>query len=84
MGDYAVDGQKMAKKLSVGITKETKRRKTLLEEHNLAGRELQSTDPLSDILVPNSDFWNNHAILSRLKAQIKYHGRRRKRSFRHF
>ena len=66
MGDYAVDGQKIAKKLSVGITKETKRYKTLLEEYNLAGHELQSTDPqasLSDILVPNSDFWNSHAFI---------------------
>ena len=53
------DGQKIAKKLSTSISKETKRAKQLLVEYNEACSELhhQSPTALPEILSPNSDFW---------------------------
>ena len=53
------DGQKIAKKLSTSISKETKRAKQLLVEYNEACSELHHQSPTSllEILSPSSDFW---------------------------
>lgn len=58
------DGQKIAKKLSVGITRETKRVKQLLVEYNGVCDELhhQQFATLSDVLLPSSDFWTSTTI----------------------
>lgn len=55
-----IDGQKIAKKLSIGISKEMKRVKQLLEEYNGTCYELDSQclpRSISDVLSPTSDFW---------------------------
>ena len=56
------DGQKIAKELSTGISKETKRTKQLLEDYNGVCYEFDhqhSPIPLVEVLLPSSDFWAN-------------------------
>ena len=64
---YNIDGQKIAKRLSSSITKETKKAKELLEEYNATclqldiGRE-QSPLQLQEILPINSEFWQTFPL----------------------
>ena len=54
------DGQKIAKRLSSGVDKETNRAKQLLEEYNTISSEIYplfSPLQLSDILSPDSEMW---------------------------
>lgn len=57
-----IDGQKIAKRLSSSITKETKKAKDLLEEYNATCLQLnitreQSPLELHEVLPINSEFW---------------------------
>ena len=64
---FFLDGQKIAKKLSISITKETKGVKCLLEEYLLIFDELQCDGPLpslSEVLCLESDFWKVKLIIS--------------------
>lgn len=64
---FLIDGQKIAKKLGKGITKETSTAKHLLNELNAS---LSQADvsfvhiPLADVLSPVSDFWQCHSTPS--------------------
>ena len=54
------DGQKIAKKLAISITKETKRTKQFLEEYNSTLPQLNSSDcpvRLNEVLQLDSNFW---------------------------
>lgn len=63
---HHIDGQKIAKKLCKGISKETGKLKKLLGEYNTVASEIESTFlPLSleDVLSPESSIWlspSNH------------------------
>ena len=54
------DGQKIAKKLCSGISKETRVARHILEEYNAAACELSPSDPaasLQEVLSLKSEFW---------------------------
>lgn len=56
----SADGQKIAIKLSKGITKETCKAEQLLDEYNAACSQIEQSCPslsLGEILAPTSDFW---------------------------
>lgn len=62
-----IDGQKIAKRLSSSITKETKKAKGLLEEYNTTSLQLdisrgQSPLQLQEILPINSEFWRTSSL----------------------
>ena len=55
-----LDGQKIAKKLSTSISKETRAAKRLLDEYVAAAYEIDKSKPLpsvQEVLSLNSDFW---------------------------
>ena len=56
----SIDGQKIAKRLSVNITKETRTAKKLLQEYNTAASTVNDAHIpicLEEALLPDSDFW---------------------------
>lgn len=62
-----IDGQKIAKRLSVNITKETRTAKKLLQEYNTAASAVNDAHiPINveEALLPDSDFWQTVAIPS--------------------
>ena len=62
-----VDGQKIAKRLSVSITKETKTAKKLLQEYNAAASAINDAHVpicVEEALLPDSDFWQTVAMPS--------------------
>ena len=57
------DGQKIAKRLSAGVSKETNRARQLLSDYNAVSSEISpSFSPLllSDVLSPDDDIWKQH------------------------
>ena len=57
-----IDGHKIAKKLSIQITKQTKSVKKILKECNVAQSTINSTNELwdlSDVLLPSNSFWES-------------------------
>ena len=55
-----IDGQKIAKRLSANITKETSTAKKLLQEYNAAAsvvKEAHIPICVEEVLLPDSDFW---------------------------
>lgn len=57
------DGQKIAKRLSVGIDKETKRARQLLNEYNTVSTDISpcfSPLLLTDILSPDNKIWHQY------------------------
>ena len=60
LSQFSIDGQKIAKRLSNGIDKETRRAGKLLEDYNTVSSHIQpSFSPLHlhDVLSPDSIFW---------------------------
>lgn len=56
------DGQKIAKKLSKNITKETVKARKLLDEFNVCSSQIDPHFPpvmLGEILTPTSKFWQS-------------------------
>ena len=71
------DGQKIAKRLSIGITKETGNVRNLLSDYNttssLVGNSI--TVPLAEVLSPDADFWQNrvpHALSTSLSHDMSW------------
>ena len=72
---FFTDGQKIAKKLSVSIMKETKGVKFLLEDYLLILDELQCDGPLpslSEVLFLGSDFWKVNSLAEQTDATIPW------------
>ena len=72
---FFTDGQKIAKKLSVSIMKETKGVKFLLEDYLLILDELRCDGPLpslSEVLFLGSDFWKVNSLAEQTDATIPW------------
>jgi len=80
---YHLDGQKIAKKLSRGISKETNRTRQLLDEYNatLQAQGCFAPVSVSDVLSLSSKFWQDGDVLQ--KAMRKFHFLSRKISLMH-
>ena len=71
---FIIDGQKIAKKLSKGITKETSTARKFLEELNNVSQTDEAFVPLhlEDVLSPESEFWQcPQATASEIPVNIK-------------
>ena len=71
---YVIDGQKITKKLSKGITKDTSTARKFLEELNNISQTDEAVVPLclDDVLSPESEFWQcPRATASEIPVNIK-------------
>ena len=57
---FILDGQKIAKRLSKNITKETAAARKILTDYNsIVSPSTGSINTLEEVLSPDSGFWNN-------------------------
>ncbi len=71
-----LDGQKIAKQLSISITKETKTIRKLLNDYNTTlgltdGESRQVT--LQEVLSPDSEFWSSQTLLLPVSESMSSH-----------
>lgn len=71
---YHLDGQKIAKKLSRGISKETNRTRQLLDEYNatLQAQGCFAPVSVSDVLSLSSKFWQDGDVLQKGHEEVPF------------
>jgi len=71
---YHLDGQKIAKKLSRGISKETNRARQLLDEYNATLQAQRCFAPVSvsGVLSLSSKFWQDGDVLQKGHEEVPF------------